>query len=187
MNGWRRPYINLASQPVRNRRFYTASFIALVLVFLLSAVPAGLWLKSASRRNVSGRGTAAAADDRMYAAEAERNDLVRKAEAIQAKDSEFVGQVNRVLARKSFSFVDFFVLLEDALPASSAISSMSPVALGDDRIDTRVKIVLASHEDLMGLLNKLNALKFTNVSVRGSAQMGGQIVSEIGLTYERTR
>jgi hypothetical protein len=186
MNGGKRPYVNLASQPLRNRRFYTAVLAALVGLFLLVAVPSGLWLLRASSKTSVAREATAAADAAMYAADRERSDLARRAEALQAKDRELVSQVNAVIARKRFSFVEFFSLLEDALPAGSYITSQSPLSAAEGRIETRFKVVTGGLADLMGLMTKLEALKFKNLTIFDETPLGGRLIAEIGLTYEKT-
>jgi hypothetical protein len=187
MNGWKRPHLNLASQPLRNRRFYLASLAALAVLFILVAGLVGLWLVRSSGKASSAAEAVVAADARLYAAEGERNDLVRRTEALQGKDRELVAQVNAAIARKSFSYVEFFALLEEALPRGSYISALGPIAAGEGRIEARLRVVTAGFEDLMGLMTKLEALKFKNLTIRGENQMGSQIIAEIGLAYERPR
>jgi uncharacterized membrane protein len=187
MNAWRRPRVNLAGRPLRNRRFFTAAFAAVVLLFLLVAVPSGLWLVRSASRSAADNRASAAADERLYAAEGERNDFARRAEALRKNDREIVGHVNAVIARKAFSVVEFFALLEEALPAGSYLTSLSPVGEGDGRIEARFKVVTGGLSELMSLMTKLESLKFKNLAIKGETQMGGQLVSEIGLTYERAR
>jgi hypothetical protein len=186
MNGRRRPRVNLASQPVRNRRFYRTVVASIILLFALLAIPCGLWFFRASSRAAEADRAAVAADERLYAAERERNDFSRRADALRKSESDLVAGINAVLDRKAFSIVDFFVLLEEALPPGSYLTSLSPVGGAEGRIDARFKVVTSGLPELMSLIAKLETLKFSNVASKGESRLGGQVVSEIGLTYERT-
>ena len=106
----------------------------------------------------------------------------------RVKKVPFMFYKNRRNEKKSLiedTVVEFFALLEEALPAGSYLTSLSPVGEGDGRIEARFKVVTGGLSELMSLMTKLESLKFKNLAIKGETQMGGQLVSEIGLTYER--
>jgi len=187
MNGRPRPYVNLSSHPLRNRRLYFGAFSVLAVLFFLAVGLLGFWLLRASGRASADAKAVLDAEARLSATETERADIVRRTEALRAGNLNLVSQVNAVIARKNFSYVEFFALLEEALPAQSYITSVSPIAAGEGRIDARLRVVTTGLEDLMGLMTKLEGLKFKNVTIRGEAQVGGQLIAEIGLVYEKIR
>ncbi|MBM3292954.1 MAG: hypothetical protein FJY82_00355 [Candidatus Aminicenantes bacterium] len=185
MNGRPRPHINLASRPVRNRRFYFAALGGMMAVFVLAAAVLGLWLVRASSRASADAKAAAAASLRSSDTERERLDFVGRADALQRRERDLVAQVNQAIARKRFSYVEFFALLEEALPARCYIAALTPVSAPEGRIENRLRVVTAGLEDLMGLMTRLENLKFKNVMMKGEIQVGGELVAEIGLVYEK--
>ena len=88
---------------------------------------------------------------------------------------------------KGFSWVEFFGLLERALPASSYISSMAPVSSVDGKIEVRFKVVSPGLGDTLQLVQNLAAAVGRAPLVQSETKTGGQTISEITLTYERIR
>jgi hypothetical protein len=185
MNGRRRPRLNLASQPFRNRRLYLTGLVSLVVLGGLAAALLGLWLVRRTASEASDRKAVAAAEERLAATERTRADILRRTAALQAEDRELVAQVNAAIARKSFSYVEFFALLEEALPSRAYITSLSPVSAREGRVVARMKVVTAGLEDLMNLLTKLKTLNFKDLAIIGETQAGGQLIAEVGWAYEK--
>ncbi|MBM3311976.1 MAG: hypothetical protein FJY80_10760 [Candidatus Aminicenantes bacterium] len=186
MNGRGRPHLNLASQPFRNRRFYFAGLVSLGVLGGLAVSLLGLWFVQRTASAAADRKAVAAAEERLAATERSRADVLRRTAALQTEDRELVAQTNAAIARKAFSYVEFFALLEEALPARAYITSLSPVSAREGRVAARLKVVTAGLEDLMSLLTKLEALKFKDLAIIGETQAGGQLIAEVGLAYEKT-
>jgi len=185
MNGIRKLSINLASRPTRNRRFFRLAGLALVLLAALSA-----WLGLGSFLGYkSAQSEAAARTSRLESVRVDQDRLraEREAETLQlrARLKDKVAIVNQALTLKGFSWVEFFGLLEEALPASSYISSMAPVSSVDGRLEVRFKVVSPGLGDTLELVQRLAAAVGRTPLVQSETRSGGQTVSEITLTYER--
>jgi len=186
MNRKTRTYLNLATQPLRNRRLFYALASALGIIFLFVILLAG---------NIyfSYRGKA----NDMVVSVAEIDQSIIKA---QRKDRQFssridkatkeykgmVDLINSLILRKSFSWIDFLSCLEDSLPESSYIVSLAPMLTEDLKMTVRFDVVSRSLDDLLKLINNLEALKFKQVKVLSESRgNGGSLQSEISLIYER--
>ncbi len=177
--------LNLATRPVRNRRFYLlvrAVLAAACVLFLgltaFTMVKYGLEARQlrASLAAASARRDAAAKEERRLKAEVRKAELADKAE---------VEVVNRIIYQKSFSWTRFFSELEAALPDSAYITSLTPSFSGERTVTLKVKVVSAGLDDLLVFLNNLNARKFTCRVDSDSRGDEGRLVSEISLSYER--
>jgi len=178
--------LNLASEPLRNRRFYRLLFWVLIGIFLcVSCLSAFLFL-SYRQRGIEAKIALAQVSKKIQAAQKERNEFNRQIQRVSRKNKEKFDFINIIILKKSFSWVDFFSRLEKALPASSYILTFSPLEAGERRIDLRFKVVSASLNTLLELIRNLNASNFKNITVKNEAKEAGVIISEISLSYERT-
>jgi hypothetical protein len=177
--------VNLASRPLRNRRFFAAALLAFAVVFALAALGAGLSLGKSRKLEAGARSDlgrmvrlSASALKEKDAWSAEAAELAR-----QLKDT--VAAVNGIILRKSFSLVDVFTRLEEALPAGSYVAGISPLEAADGRLDLRFRVVSPSLPELLALVQKLAGLGFKNISVKNEATVEGRLVSEITFSHER--
>ncbi len=183
----RRITVNLASHPLRNRRFYffLVGFLglAVVLTFLVSTI---LFVGYYGKKKAT-QESLAAVESSIAAAQREERRLSSRVLEATKKDQEKVKLVNSIILKKSFSWTEFFSLLEDSLPDSSYILSLSPLLVEESRVEMRFKVVSGSLEDLLLFLQNLNRLNFKQVRVESEDRNPqGQLTSEISLNYERT-
>ena len=177
--------INLAGRPLRNRRFFfvSAGVLALLAVLLL-----GLGLGSLLRSK-SQQARALSEYDRLDAVikKEERGRTEREAEikTLTARTKDRVDLVNGIIMKKAFRWTEFFTMLEGALPASSYISSMAPVAAVEGRFEIKFKVVSRTMGDLLQLTQNLLTVTGRPPFVLNETRSGGQLVSEITLTYEK--
>ena len=178
-------FLNLASRPARNRRFYllaravlAALFVALIGFTAYTVAKYGLQ---------TGRLKASLAEGnrRMTAAAQEQSRLLSDITKLEAADKARVELVNRIIFQKSFSWTGFLSELEASLPDSIYITSLVPNVLGDRTVTLKIKAVSRGLDDLIVFLNNLNSRKFKYRLENESREEGGQLVSEITLTYER--
>jgi hypothetical protein len=177
--------VNLASRPLRNRRFFTAILAALAAAFMLIALGSGLTILGSRRRESESRADLSRVRQAAAAAQKERDGLAADAAELARTLQPTVDAVNGVLLRKSFSLVDVFSRLEDALPAGSYVAGMSPVEPGDGRLNLSFRVVSPNLTDLLALIQKLGGLGFKNISVKNEATVDGRLVSEISFSHER--
>jgi hypothetical protein len=178
--------INLAGRPLRNRRFF---FAALTVLTVLAVIFAGLGLGSLIRYKTRQNQALSGYDrlDTVIKTE-ERERLRREAEIkdLTRLNKDRVELVNAVIMRKAFSWVEFYTMLEGALPASSYISSMASVTAVEGRFEVKFKVVSRSMGDLLQLTQNLLTKTGRPPLILNETRMGGQLVSEITLTYEKS-
>jgi Tfp pilus assembly protein PilN len=179
--------LNLASRPLRNRRLYfglggLVSALLAVVAVLAVVVFVRFHLKNrALKSRLTGIETKLAACQRD-----ERRLSVRTREAVK-KDQDNVDLVNRVILRKTFSWIEFLSRLEESLPASSYLTSLDPQEVGELRTELRFRVVSRGLEDLLALITNLQARNFSRIRVESEERTSqGQLMSEISVSYERS-
>jgi hypothetical protein len=185
MNGIRKLSVNLASRPKRNLRFFRLAAGALVVLAILTG-----WLGLGSFISYKSTQSGASAETSRLESVRVRQDQLRAEREVEtlrlrAGLKDKVEIVNQALVLKGFSWVEFFDLLEAALPASCYISSMAPVSSIDGRLEVRFKVVSVGLSDTLQLLQRLAAAVGRTPLVQSETRSGGQTISEIMLTYER--
>ncbi|MCX6559003.1 MAG: hypothetical protein NTZ26_00685 [Candidatus Aminicenantes bacterium] len=187
MNGTIKLAVNLATRPKRNRRFFRAAGAGLLLLALLTG-----WLGLGSFIRARRIQTEASAETNRLEVNRSRQDQLRaerenESRRLKTLLKDKVAIANQALTMKGFSWVEFFSLLEQALPASSYISSMAPVSSVDGKIEVRFKVVSPSLGDTLQLVQNLASTVGRAPLVQSETKAGGQTISEITLTYERIR
>jgi hypothetical protein len=177
--------INLAGQPLRNRRFY---FLALAVLAVLAVLVLGLGASSLVRSKTL-QSRSLTEYDRLEAIinkeERARSEREAEIKLLTARTRDRVDLVNAAILKKSFRWTEFFTMLEGALPASSYISSMSPAQAVEGRFEIKFKVVSRSMGDLLQLTQNLFAVTGRPPLILNETRTGGQLVSEITLTYEK--
>jgi len=184
MNG-KKVNVNLASHPLRNRRFLFTLLGAAAGIFLLVAVLTLLSSARSRARQASLRESLDRMTQMTQTAQKEKDEWARQTRDLSKKYGDVIGSINDLILAKTFSWIEFFSRLEEALPNGSVISSIAPVQAIEGRIDLRFKVVSQSLSDLLALIQNLNGQGFKNISVKNESSEGGQLSSEILLTYER--
>lgn len=180
--------MNLASEPVRNLRLFAWS-AGLLAAGILLAAAAGASLIF----GVHGRlRTARSEITRLERLEAEARAEIRgldkeNADLSQASKAE-IDRINEIIERKAFSWVDFFSLLEEALPGPSYILSLAPLTTEKARLEVRFKVASSDIEELVRFIQNLEKLGFGSIRVLGQAPgNAGELVSDIVVGYERRK
>ena len=184
MNGMRTS-LNLASRPLRNRRFFFALLLSAAALFLIVAAASTATYFKSRARGKSLRAELARVEQTSQAAQKETVAWTEQSRDWAKLKKNNVDAVNAIIRRKSFSWVRLFSLLEEALPGACFISSMSPLQENDGRVDIRFKVVSPGLSDLLSLIQRLDAAGFKAISVKNELQAAGQLVSEISVSYER--
>jgi Tfp pilus assembly protein PilN len=178
--------LNLATRPLRNRRFYRTAFAVSVLILAgLAALAVFLSVKYGLAHSKA-EAEVARLESGIAQAGAATRAFRSKAEAVAKAEQERVELVNAVILRKSFSWTGLLSELEGALPESSYVTSLAPNFVGESAVDLRIKVVSRSLDDLLALVDRLTERKFTRIRVEGeTTDERGQIISEITFSYER--
>jgi cell division protein FtsB len=172
--------------PLRNRRIFYSFLTFLVFVCLLVFFLGGrTFLEYRSKTS------------RVKVLIAKTDQLIRNVERDEKKFSagiqnaikgykSKVDRVNSIILKKSFSWIEFFSDLETSLPDSSYIVSLAPTLTEDSKMQVRFKVASSDLNDLIKLLDNLNALEFDQIRIIGEGENEtGTLISEISLYYER--
>jgi len=186
MSNAKRIQVNLASQPLRNHRFFVSLISAAAVVFVLLIQISGLIYVNSRQREGDTRAALAKTQKMIESSQRERNDWNAQVRDLSKKEKERIDAVNGIIAKKAFSWVEFFSELEDALPPGSHVSWMAPLQAGENKLDVRFKIVSQNLTDLLALIQRLNGLGFKRISVRNETSVGSELTSEISFSHERT-
>ena len=179
--------INLASEPLRNVRFFRTLLAALaVLLAGVGLLAAGLFVHQQVRGSRLGR-DAAALRQSVETARLETKRLESRARELAKRDKAGVDFANDVILRKSFSWVELLSRLERALPSSSAVVSLAPSAVKGARAEVAMTAVFRNLNDLLAFIRNLYARGFTRVRLVSEGKNGlGQLEAEIAVVYEGT-
>lgn len=182
----RRLNVNLATRPLRNRRLFFLLGGVLGLFFLVTSLVAVIiFFQFTMKKNVVKAGLQKT-DASTRAAQTEQKRLAARVKEAVGKDQDIIDTINGIILKKSFSWTDFLSKLEECLPDSSYILSLAIPQVDNTRIQSRVKVVSQSLDDLLLLINRLQDLKFSRPRVETEERNDrGQLVSEISVTYER--
>lgn len=178
--------LNLATNPMRNRRLY-------LLLFALLGISACLVLVLGGKIYHDYRDLALEAEKEVVQIERQISDTQRETNELNIKIEEFntqyakeVSLINGLVYSKSFSWMDFFSALEDALPVSSYIISLRPLPEEGISMEVRFKVASASMNELLKLIARLAAKGFKDIQILSeSKSQEGYSLSEISLRYER--
>jgi len=179
--------LNLATNPVRNRRFfYLLQSILLVALLVISSF-SGILFMSYQVKAKSVRSSLADLDRLTTAAQHEERKYETENDLSSKKLKKTVDLVNTIILKKSFSWVELLSQLENALPDSSYILSLSPKIGEDTKVELTFRVASPNIQELVQLINNLKDLNFHQIKVMSEARdERGQLVSEIYLKYERT-
>lgn len=187
MNGGLRLPLNLATRPLRNRRLYRAVLGGLIVLFLLVGGAASFFLLRAVSQERADSLTSARLELSIQKADRERADKAGRGEALRKRNVDFISQVNGVIARKNFSWVDFFSRLENALPPDCSIAAVNPLELSGTTLSVTMKVITPGVPGLLTLIENLAGQKFKSVTMRSEVAGGGRLISEIGFVYDGSR
>jgi len=178
--------LNLASHPLRNRRFFYLLFSFLGIVFLLVAFSTGqVFLKYKSRAQEI-KASILKTDQMIMNAQRDKGKYSDGVEDAVKSYKEKVDLINDIILKKSFSWVEFLTDLESALPDSSYIISLAPMLTKDSKMQLKFKVASLGLNDLIKLINNLNALGFSQINLISEEENNrGLLLSEISLTYKK--
>jgi hypothetical protein len=178
--------INLASNPLRNRRLsillngFLAAVLVTMVVFSL-IVYIGYSGKLAEAQEASRE-----AETRFSELQAEQRKMNTQITDLSSLYQNKVDFLNQVIRKKSFSWSDFLSDLEEMLPDYSYIVSLTPMVRGGSGIEVRLRIAAPGLTHLAQFINNLYARDFTGVKVDNeSTSDRGYLHSEVSFVYKR--
>jgi hypothetical protein len=178
--------LNLASHPLRNRRFFYLILSSLAIALLLISFFAGKIFVEYKAKAQETRASVKRTDKLIKDVRRDEEDFSAKIEDAIIKYKGKVDLINSIILGKSFSWIEFLSDLENSLPDSSYIVSMAPTLAKDSKVQLSFKVAYSSVDDLLELYNNLKALKFSQIRIISEAENErGLLLSEISLNYEK--
>ena len=180
--------INLASEPLENKRLFR-TLLALALVLIAVVGLAAVW--SFVRFQVKNGQQGAEASRLERSLETARSEESGFRSRIQDMTKQQKGEVdflNDLILRKSFSWVGLLSRLEEALPLSGSVSSLSPAFKGGAKAEVTLTAVFQNLNDLLAFIQNLQARGFSDIRLVSEGKNGyGLLESEIAVVYEGNR
>lgn len=178
--------LNLATNPLRNRRlfFLISGILGALILILFSAGGYTCWKYIGKNKILA---------DQNVRLEQMIHEGGRKEKRLSLQIDEasqtYQGNVdllNTLIRKKSFSWVGFLTALEQALPPSCYIESMAPNLRDTDQMEVRLKVAAPSLDELLKLNRNLYEMKFSGIRIISeSINEAGLLIAEITLIYER--
>jgi cbb3-type cytochrome oxidase subunit 3 len=187
MRRMKKIHVDLASHPLRNRRFFFLIGGTLIVLVCFILILAGYTYSVYSKKNRNFALTKAQIDERLQETQLEEKRLNKLIEDMSQKYGERVDYINTLIYRKSFSWVDFFSALEESRPETCYLVSMIPSLKDDAKMEVRLKVASPNLNELLKLNKNLSEKHFTKLrTLSESRDETGMLISEISLVYERT-
>ncbi len=179
--------LNLATHPLRNRKFFFF-LIGISSVLLLAILSLGGYTYyKFSARNKNFERNWAQIEKKIMSVQREERRLTVQIEEAAKKYQRQVDLLNALILKKSFSWVDFLSALEEALPESCYIVSLEPFLIENNQMEVRLEVVAPNLDELFKLNRNLFEKNFSSIrTISESTEQAGFLVSEISLVYERT-
>jgi Tfp pilus assembly protein PilN len=178
--------INLATRPLRNTKFFLFVSAGLGLVSLITVLLAVVVFSRFALKIKGASSELARLEQSIKTAQREKTRFQNKTEEATKRYQDTINFANAIILQKSFSWAEFLSRLEDALPDSSYILSLAPVAVESSRVQVRLKVASPNLDEQVALINKLLELNFSQIRVEGEdLDERGQLTSDIVVTYER--
>lgn len=178
--------LNLATTPMQNRRLFLflAALLGLGTLFSLAL---GGKIYSQYRGLAQEAGKEVAQINRQISDDQrEANKLSISIEELSQKHSDEVAFINSLVYSKSFSWIDFFSALEEALPASSYIVSLRPFPEEGTSMEVQFTAASTSLNEVLNFIARLANKGFKDIQIlRESKSPEGLSLTEISLRYER--
>ena len=187
MKKQKRVYLNLATYPLKNRRFFFL-LAGILGVLAITITFFGVYTFWAYRsKNINFVGNSAQIEKMITDAKREELRLSTQIKNASEAYQERIDLLNMLILKKSFSWVDFLSALEEALPASCYIESLAPTLKENNQMEVRLKIAAPNLDELLKLNKNLYEKRFAGIRIVSEAMNEvGLLIAEITLVYERT-
>jgi hypothetical protein len=179
--------LNLASYPLRNRRFFFVCLALSIMLFLGILGWGGyIYFKYHGKSELMSETVA-----RINSVYRENlREKTRYQTQIDAAKKEYqakVDYINSIIWKKSFPWLDLLVSLEKSLPDSCYIVAMMPNIDEEKWLNLKFEVASPSINDLLEFITNLHALNLDQVSLSSeNRNKDGLLLTEVTLRYERT-
>ena len=178
--------LNLASHPTRNRRLFFMFLISLgVLFFIISIAGGSLYVNFREKVSVM-RASLDEIEGENERLQREMIGYTSQLDKYSQTHQKKIDLINSMIYKKSFSWVKLLSTLEEVLPASCFIVSLSPAYEGEKSMGVRLRVAAPGLSAYMQLLKGLAAADFDQIRLISETETpNGFILYDMTIRYER--
>ncbi|MFW6123680.1 MAG: hypothetical protein ACOC5G_00500 [Acidobacteriota bacterium] len=179
--------LNLAENPLRNRKLFHAFFFFLGGLFVLLLFISLITFYQYRIKNQNIRSAITRIENKITHAKREERRYLTQIESLSKANLAQVNFTNHLISKKVFSWTGLFTALEKSLPEGCCIVSISPLQRGDSPTEIKIEVASAGLDSLLEFINDLYAMNFSDFKLlREGRDKTGQLISEISLKYNET-
>jgi Tfp pilus assembly protein PilN len=187
MKKQKRAHLDLATHPLKNRRFFflLSGLLGILTAAILFSGVFTFWTYNSKLANF--RDNSIQIEKMMTDAKREELRLSTQIKNASQMYQEKIDLLNTLIFKKSFSWMEFLSALEEALPPSCYIESLAPTLKEDNQMEVRLKVAAPNLDELLKLTRNLYKKSFSGIRIISEAMTeAGLLLAEITLVYERT-
>ena len=183
----RRLDLNLAGDPLRNKRLFRSLFFFIGGVSLLWLI-IGLTVFLKNRNDSQDIETALAGmENKINRIRQEERRYITQVNELSMENLSEVTFINHLISQKAFSWTEMFTALEKSLPDGCYIVSISPVEMGDLKAQVKLEVASTGLDPLFQFIDNLYTMDFSGVRlIRERKGETGSFISEVSLDYGKT-
>jgi len=179
-------HLNLASFPIRNRRFFLILTGLLAAVFLVVTISGTVMFGRYSIKTRGLRISLVEAQDQIRAIEREQTLSDLRIENMEKENRGDVEFFNGIIFQKTFSWADLLTRFEKALPDGCHLVSLRPVINEDLSLSLSFEFASPDMKGLLELVNRMRSLGFSNIRLlKESSGERGKTYYELVVRYDR--
>jgi Tfp pilus assembly protein PilN len=187
MKKQKRTHLNLATHPLRNRRFFYLFSGILGILFAASTFLGVYTFWTYSLKSKNFHENRAQIEKMVTGEKREEMRLTSQINNTSRVYQEKIDLLNSLILKKSFSWVAFLSALEEALPPSCYIDSLAPTLQENYQMEVRLKVAAPNLDELLKLNKNLYEKNFSGIRIISETTSDtGLLIAEITLIYERT-
>jgi Tfp pilus assembly protein PilN len=182
----RRLDLNLAGNPLRNKRLFRSLFffIGTVSVLWLIIGMIVFWKNRNDSRDIEA--ALAGIENKIDHVRREERRYITQADKLSQENLSEVNVVNHLISQKAFSWTEMFTALEKSLPDDCYIVSISPVERGDSEAQVKLEVASSGLDPLFQFIDNLYSMDFSGVKlIRERKSETGSFISEVSLDYDK--
>ena len=183
----RRLDLNLAGDPLRNKRLFRLLFFFIggvsVIWFII-----GITVFLKNRNDGQDMATAlAGVENKINHIRQEERRYNTQVNELSRENLSDVNFINHLISQKAFSWTEMFTALEKSLPDGCYIVSISPMEKGDLKTQVKLEVASAGLDPLFQFIDNLYTMDFSGVRlIRERKSETGSSISEVSLDYGKT-
>jgi hypothetical protein len=177
--------VNLATEPLKNRRFFWiivgAQVVLTAAVILISIIAVIRYDRGIQIM----RNYIEVKEGHLRDVRVELSQVEEKINQMKESESSRIEFWNPIIRKKSFSWSEFLSDIEGRVPDACYIVSLAPQIRDESKIAVVVRLASPSLGHLVSFYSQLNKRKYQNIQVASEKSApNGYLISEISFVYQ---